>query len=141
MAGPDDPAHIVLSAEDFDALVAALENPAPPTPALVALMRGARAGARVVVHGHHPGVVYHDPGYVGIDGVSRVWVRLDVGLEWAVDRRACAVVAPQHCDQTCAHCAREFWRWLRAREAQMRTPRRGERTTFADAAATSVRAR
>jgi len=38
----------------------------------------------------------------------------------------------QHCDQTCSWCARQFWRWLKAREAQMWAPRtkRAERTPF-----------
>ena len=45
----------------------------------------------------------------------------------------------QACDQTCAWCARDFWRWLRSREHQMRVPRKGESSTFAAEAATSVR--
>ena len=45
----------------------------------------------------------------------------------------------QHCDQTCPFCAREFWRWLKAREAQMRVPKKGEREAFAACAATSNR--
>jgi len=45
----------------------------------------------------------------------------------------------QHCDQTCSHCAREFWRWLKAREGQMSKPQKGMSTTFTAAAATSVR--
>lgn len=46
------------------------------------------------------------------------------------------------CDQTCSHCAREFWKFLRARMAQMSVPRtkKGETTSFAEAAATSIKA-
>ena len=45
----------------------------------------------------------------------------------------------QHCDQTCTHCARNWFRWLKAREHQMAMPHNGAQTTFAAAAATSVR--
>lgn len=48
------------------------------------------------------------------------------------------------CDQTCSVCARDWWQWLKAREAQMNTvpkkqAERGCVTSFAAAAATSVR--
>jgi len=48
----------------------------------------------------------------------------------------------QTCDQTCSHCARDFFRWWKTREAQMSVPRKklGETTTFAEAAATSIHA-
>lgn len=46
----------------------------------------------------------------------------------------------RHCDVTCSFCAREWWAWLRSREAQMRRPERDGEPAFADAAATSVRA-
>jgi len=46
----------------------------------------------------------------------------------------------QHCDQTCSYCAREFWKWVKGREAQMSTPRKGESFTFNQAAQTSIRA-
>jgi hypothetical protein len=45
----------------------------------------------------------------------------------------------QHCDQTCSHCARDWFRWLKAREGQMRKPLKGAKTTWSEAAATSVR--
>lgn len=47
----------------------------------------------------------------------------------------------QHCDQTCHWCATDWWRWLKSREAQMSNVRtkRGEVTSFAAAAGTSVR--
>jgi len=45
----------------------------------------------------------------------------------------------QNCDQTCVHCARYFWKWLKAREAQMSKPLKGQTTTWSEAAATSVR--
>ena len=46
----------------------------------------------------------------------------------------------QACNQTCSFCAREFWKFVKARQAQMSVPRKGETMTFANAAATSVRA-
>jgi hypothetical protein len=45
----------------------------------------------------------------------------------------------QHCDQTCTHCARDWFRWLKSREHQMSMPHKGAQATFAAAAATSVR--
>lgn len=33
----------------------------------------------------------------------------------------------QHCDQTCTHCAREFFAWLKAREGQMDRPRKNRK--------------
>jgi hypothetical protein len=49
------------------------------------------------------------------------------------------MTAMQHCDSTCAHCAREFFRWLKSRMAQMSLLQKGSKTTFNEAAATSVR--
>lgn len=43
------------------------------------------------------------------------------------------------CDSTCAHCAREWFRWLKSREVQMNKPEEGLSVTFAAAAATSIR--
>lgn len=45
----------------------------------------------------------------------------------------------QTCDQTCSHCARDWFRWLKAREGQMSKPHKGAKTTWSEAAATSVR--
>lgn len=45
----------------------------------------------------------------------------------------------QACDQRCGWCAKNFWCWLKAREAQMSVPRKGEKTTFTQAALTSVK--
>ena len=45
----------------------------------------------------------------------------------------------QNCDETCYWCATDWWRWLRAREAQMRRPREGETVPFSTAMATSIR--
>jgi hypothetical protein len=45
----------------------------------------------------------------------------------------------QTCDQTCSHCARDWFRWLKAREGQMGKPHKGAKTTWSEAAATSVR--
>ena len=45
----------------------------------------------------------------------------------------------QHCNQTCSHCARDWFRWLKSREHQMSMPHKGAKATFAEAAATSVR--
>jgi hypothetical protein len=45
----------------------------------------------------------------------------------------------QTCDQTCSHCARDWFRWLKAREGQMGKPHKGAKTTWSAAAATSVR--
>lgn len=55
----------------------------------------------------------------------------------------------QFCDSKCGHCARNFWEWLKTREAQMRMPLVLETkdgsvesgTSFASAAASSVGAR
>jgi hypothetical protein len=44
----------------------------------------------------------------------------------------------QHCDSTCSHCAREFFRWWRHRINAMRA--REGKSDFNAAAATSVRA-
>jgi hypothetical protein len=45
-----------------------------------------------------------------------------------------------HCTyRNCPFCARDYWRWLKARMRQMSTPRKGETISFADAAATSIR--
>ena len=41
------------------------------------------------------------------------------------------------CDSTCSFCAREFWNWLKSRNAQMSMSLDGG-TSFADAAASSV---
>lgn len=49
-------------------------------------------------------------------------------------------VRMQHCDQTCSHCAREWWAWLKSREGQMRRPLKGNKTSWSDAALTSVKA-
>lgn len=45
----------------------------------------------------------------------------------------------QHCDARCGWCARNWWRWLKSREAQMSLLRPGQTTSFAQAAATSIR--
>lgn len=45
----------------------------------------------------------------------------------------------QFCDQTCSHCARDWFRWLKSREGQMRHAQGNMTTSFAAAAATSVR--
>ena len=62
-----------------------------------------------------------------------------------------------HCDSTCYHCATTWWEWLKAREAQMATPRKTrkiidaetgkmvrvplvEKISWSEAAASSVRA-
>jgi hypothetical protein len=45
----------------------------------------------------------------------------------------------QHCDSTCRQCFRTWVRWLKSREHQMTMPMEGMTTTFAEAAATSVR--
>jgi hypothetical protein len=45
----------------------------------------------------------------------------------------------QTCDQTCSHCARDWFRWLKAREGQMRKLLKGATTSWSEAAATSVR--
>lgn len=42
------------------------------------------------------------------------------------------------CDSTCSFCAREFWNWLKSRNAQMSMSLNGG-TSFADAAARSVK--
>lgn len=44
------------------------------------------------------------------------------------------------CDPQCPWCARDWWRWLAGREAQMSRPRRGETVPFSAAALSSVRA-
>lgn len=44
------------------------------------------------------------------------------------------------CHPDCPWCARAFFAWLKARMRDMARPRRGEKTSFADAAATSIRA-
>ncbi len=44
----------------------------------------------------------------------------------------------QHCDQTCSHCAREFFKWWKTWTKKMMLPQDGATTTFAEAAATSV---
>lgn len=44
------------------------------------------------------------------------------------------------CHPDCPWCAREWFRWLAARMRQMQKPARGERISFAEAAASSVRA-
>lgn len=46
------------------------------------------------------------------------------------------------CDSTCAVCAREFFKWYKTRMKQMEMVRtnKGETVSFAEAAATSVRA-
>jgi hypothetical protein len=48
----------------------------------------------------------------------------------------------QACDQTCFHCAQTWFLWLKNREGQMSKPqaKKGEKTSFASAAATSNRA-
>jgi len=47
----------------------------------------------------------------------------------------------QHCDSTCAHCARHFFGWLRDRMRSAQRPEgRSGAGSFADAAATSIRA-
>jgi hypothetical protein len=33
----------------------------------------------------------------------------------------------QHCDQHCGFCAREWFAWLKAREAQMSVPRKSRK--------------
>lgn len=38
----------------------------------------------------------------------------------------------------CGACAKDFWAWLKARMASMASKRKGEATSFADAAATSI---
>ena len=43
----------------------------------------------------------------------------------------------QSCNSKCGHCARNFWNWLKGREAQMRSDHKGG-TPFAEAARTSV---
>lgn len=44
------------------------------------------------------------------------------------------------CDQTCSFCAREFWKFVKMREAQMSKPRKGETTSFMQAVETAIRA-
>lgn len=46
----------------------------------------------------------------------------------------------QSCDQTCSWCAKHFWKFVKAREAQMSTPRKGEKTSFMEAVETAIRA-
>lgn len=43
------------------------------------------------------------------------------------------------CHPDCSFCARDWWRWLRRRQADMARPRRGEAVSFLQAALTSVR--
>jgi len=46
------------------------------------------------------------------------------------------------CHPECRFCALDWWRWLRDRENQMSVPRKkyGETISFAQAAATSIKA-
>lgn len=44
----------------------------------------------------------------------------------------------RHCGPECPFCARAFFKWYKTRMAQMRIPRKGERVSFAEAAATSI---
>jgi hypothetical protein len=46
----------------------------------------------------------------------------------------------KNCSPQCPWCAKEFWRWMKSRMAQMNMTRPGETTSFAQAAATSVKA-
>lgn len=43
------------------------------------------------------------------------------------------------CHKDCRFCAKEFYRWYKTRMAQMAVPQEGQTTTFAQAAATSVK--
>jgi hypothetical protein len=43
------------------------------------------------------------------------------------------------CDSTCPVCAREFFAWYKSRMKQMEMTVKGNKTSFAEAAATSVR--
>jgi len=43
----------------------------------------------------------------------------------------------QVCDSTCFHCATNWFRWLKAREAQMKRVLPGHKVSFSDAARTS----
>lgn len=46
----------------------------------------------------------------------------------------------QSCDQTCSHCAREFWAWLKGRmKSAEREAGRSGAGSFSAAAATSIR--
>ena len=46
----------------------------------------------------------------------------------------------QCADPRCPWCAKLFFKWLKSRMTQMATPPKGELSSFADAAATSIRA-
>jgi len=46
----------------------------------------------------------------------------------------------RECSPQCPWYAKEFWRWMKSRMAQMDKPRNGESESFAQAAATSVKA-
>lgn len=41
----------------------------------------------------------------------------------------------QHCDSTCAFCAREFWTWVKARNRRPKTGRSGPGDFYAEAVA------
>lgn len=42
------------------------------------------------------------------------------------------------CHPDCRFCQKEWWRWYRARMAQMHKAKRGDTVSFAQAAATSI---
>jgi PP-loop superfamily ATP-utilizing enzyme len=44
-----------------------------------------------------------------------------------------------NCDSTCPTCARDFFDWLKSRMKQMDMVQKGMKTSFSEAAATSVR--
>lgn len=43
------------------------------------------------------------------------------------------------CHEDCRFCQREFLQWYRARMAQMHRVKKGESTSFAESAATSIK--
>lgn len=43
------------------------------------------------------------------------------------------------CHKECPFCARDYFKWLKTREAQMSHPTKGMSVSFAQAAATSVK--
>lgn len=43
------------------------------------------------------------------------------------------------CHPDCTMCANTYWRWVKARMGQMSKPNKGDTTSFAVAASTSIR--